>query len=63
MVHVQFDQKKADSEVRWAVLNTISMLRRHSQTHEKLAAAMDSGESVGTCIGIIEDGLADCDDI
>jgi hypothetical protein len=60
---VQFDQKKADGEVRWAVLNTISMLRRHSQTHEKLAAAMDSGSSVGQCIGIIEDGLADCDDI
>lgn len=60
---VQFDQKKADGEVRWAVLNTISMLRRHSETHDKLAAAMDSGASVGTCIGVIEDGLDNCDDI
>ena len=58
-----FNQKKADGEVRWAVLNTISMLRRHSDTHDKLAAAMDSGASVGHCIGVIEEGLAECDDI
>ncbi|CAI9087960.1 OLC1v1022175C1 [Oldenlandia corymbosa var. corymbosa] len=57
-----FTQKKADSQVRWAVLNTVLMLRRHEDARAKLAVAMSEGRSVGACIDIIEDTI-DSDDI
>lgn len=53
----QFTQKKTDGEIRWAVLNVTTLLRRHSKIHEKLADAMATGASVAACIGVIEDGL------
>ena len=49
-----FSQKKSDSEVRWAVLNTTALLRRHVGVTEKLADAMARGASVGECITLIE---------
>ena len=52
-----FSQKKSDSEVRWAVLNTISILRRHEETVRKLSERMAAGASVGECIRLIEDNL------
>ncbi|ACO60794.1 predicted protein, partial [Micromonas commoda] len=52
-----FSQKKSDSEVRWAVLNTISILRRHEGTVRKLSERMAAGASVGECIRLIEDSL------
>ncbi|XP_010524890.1 PREDICTED: uncharacterized protein LOC104802813 [Tarenaya hassleriana] len=52
-----FTQKKADSQVRWSVLNTILILRRHEMARSKLAEAMSEGKSVGSCIGIIEDTI------
>ncbi|EOA21154.1 hypothetical protein CARUB_v10001500mg [Capsella rubella] len=52
-----FTQKKADSQVRWSVLNTILLLRRHEIARNKLAQAMSKGESVGSCIQIIEDSI------
>lgn len=52
-----FTQKKADSQVRWSVLNTILLLRRHEIARSKLAQAMSKGESVGSCIEIIEDSI------
>jgi hypothetical protein len=52
-----FSQKKSDSEVRWAVLNTISILRRHEGTVRKLSERMAAGASVGECIRLIEDNL------
>lgn len=52
-----FTQKKADSQVRWAVLNTILILRRHERARSKLAEAMSSGKSVGFCIDIIETSI------
>ncbi|KAG2278598.1 hypothetical protein Bca4012_041084 [Brassica carinata] len=52
-----FTQKKADSQVRWSVLNTILLLRRHEVARSKLAEAMSKGESVGSCIQIIEDSI------
>ncbi len=55
---VQFSQKKADSEIRWAVLNLVTLLRRHARIHAALAEAMGAGRTVGECIGIIETGLA-----
>lgn len=54
-----FTQKKADSQVRWAVLNTVSILRRHFDLQAKLAAAMLAGKSVGECILLIENELRD----
>lgn len=60
---LQFTQKKADSEIRWAVLNTVSILRRHSDIHEQLAQAMASQASIGECIQCIETGLLNIDDV
>lgn len=52
-----FTQKKADSQVRWSVLNTVLLLRRHKLARTKLAEAMSMGKSVGSCLGIIEDTI------
>ena len=52
-----FTQKKADSQVRWSVLNTVLLLRRHKLARAKLAEAMSMGKSVGACLGIIEDSI------
>lgn len=54
-----FTQKKADSQVRWSVLNTILLLRRHEAARAKLADAMSMGKSVGCCIDVIEDIIDD----
>ncbi|CAN4079591.1 unnamed protein product [Withania somnifera] len=56
-----FSQKKADSQVRWAVLNTIVILRRHEKARAKLAEAMTQGKSVGACIETIEKSISDDD--
>ncbi|KAL2501217.1 hypothetical protein Fot_35065 [Forsythia ovata] len=56
-----FTQKKADSQLRWAVLNTILILRRHEKTRVMLADAMSAGRSVGACIDIIENTIGDAD--
>ncbi|KAE8010129.1 hypothetical protein FH972_006520 [Carpinus fangiana] len=52
-----FTQKKVDSQVRWSVLNTVLLLRRHEVARAKLVEAMSTGKSVGSCIGIIEDSI------
>ncbi|MFS7954197.1 putative peptidase M41 [Helianthus anomalus] len=52
-----FTQKKADSQVRWAILNTILILRHHEQAHALLAKAMSEGKSVGSCIDVIEKNI------
>ncbi|KAK7245049.1 hypothetical protein RIF29_39879 [Crotalaria pallida] len=52
-----FTQKKADSQVRWSVLNTVLLLRRHEAARAKLAEAMSMGNSVGSCIDIIENSI------
>ncbi|XP_072954144.1 uncharacterized protein [Typha angustifolia] len=57
-----FTQKKADSQVRWAVLNTILLLRRHEKARLQLAEAMSAGKSVGLCIDVIENNI-DSEDI
>lgn len=44
--------------MRWAVLNTVSLLRQHEAAHNALAAAMQRGASVGECIAVIEGELA-----
>lgn len=62
-VRVQFSQKKADGEIRWAVLNTVEMLRRHEASQDALANAMLEGRSVGECIAILEDSLRGSEDL
>ncbi|KAI5424228.1 uncharacterized protein LOC127132317 [Lathyrus oleraceus] len=52
-----FTQKKADSQVRWSVLNTVLLLRRHEVARAKLAEAMSAGRSVGSCIDVIENSI------
>ncbi|XP_010244616.1 PREDICTED: uncharacterized protein LOC104588407 isoform X1 [Nelumbo nucifera] len=54
-----FTQKKADSQVRWAVLNIVLLLRRHEGARSKLAEAMSMGRSVGFCIDTIEKAIDD----
>ncbi|KAL3825307.1 hypothetical protein ACJIZ3_021336 [Penstemon smallii] len=54
-----FTQKKADAQVRWAVLNTILILRRHEKARAMLADAMSEGRSVGSCVDIIEKTIDD----
>lgn len=44
--------------MRWAVLNVAALLRRHADLHDKLAAAMAAGASVGSCVALIEKDLA-----
>ncbi|XP_023769373.1 uncharacterized protein LOC111917965 [Lactuca sativa] len=56
-----FTQKKADSQVRWAVLNTILILRRHERARTHLANAMSAGKSVGSCIDVIEKNIDEID--
>lgn len=60
---LNFTQKKADSQVRWAVLNTVSILRRHQGLQAKLALAIAQGKSVGDCIFLIEEDLASVSNI
>ena len=60
---VQFTQAKADGQIRWAVLNTIAILRRHSAVHARLAEGMAAGKSVSECIALVEAALADSEDI
>ncbi len=57
-LHPPSPQAKADAEVRWAVLNVVSLLRSHEAAHDALAAAMQRGASVGECIAVIERELA-----
>ncbi|XP_078165765.1 uncharacterized protein LOC144560440 isoform X1 [Carex rostrata] len=52
-----FTQKKANSQVRWAVLNTVLILRRHEKARLRLAEAMSSGKSMGSCIDVIESSV------
>ena len=60
---LRFTQAKADDQVRWAVLNTVELLRRHSQVQDGLAEAMQSGKSVVECLQYLEESLKDCDDV
>jgi hypothetical protein len=58
-----FTQAKANSEIRWAVLNTATLLRRHATLHDKLAAAMSRGDSVASCVALIEQHLSTVEEI
>ena len=53
-----FTQKRADSQVRWAVLNTALLLRRHAAAHAALAREMERGAPVADCVAALEAALA-----
>lgn len=55
---LQFSQAKSNSQVRWAVLNVVAILREHKRTLGKLATAMSEGRSIGECIAVIEENSA-----
>ena len=44
-------------QVRYAVLNTVALLRQNKETHAVLAQAMSRGASVAECIKVIESSL------
>ena len=44
-----------DSYLRWAALKALVLLRLHRDLLDELAAAMEHGLSVGSCIQLIED--------
>uniref|UniRef100_A0A803MAS3 Uncharacterized protein n=1 Tax=Chenopodium quinoa TaxID=63459 RepID=A0A803MAS3_CHEQI len=56
-----FTQKKADSQLRLAVLNTILLLPRHEEARAKLADAMSNRMYVGSYINVIEEAVDDED--
>lgn len=60
---LNFTQMKADSQVRWAVLNTVTILRRHRNILPKLAFAMLSRKSISECIEVIETELGEAVEI
>jgi len=53
---VGMDQRQGSAQVRWSLLNAVEMLRPQMGTHERVAAAMQRGASVGECIALIEEG-------
>ncbi|XP_022746218.1 uncharacterized protein LOC111296279 [Durio zibethinus] len=49
-----YSGSQVDDQVRWAALNTVSILHRHNETRSRLAEAMALGRSIGQCIDTIE---------
>ncbi|XVE62930.1 hypothetical protein DITRI_Ditri06bG0158800 [Diplodiscus trichospermus] len=52
-----YTETQVDDQVRWATLNTVSILHRHGETRSRLAEAMASGRSIGQCIDTIENSV------
>lgn len=55
---LKFDQRQTNAQLRWAVMNTIGLLKRNTGTHAALTEAMLRGASVGECVSVIEGSLA-----
>ncbi|XP_076882788.1 uncharacterized protein LOC143531361 [Bidens hawaiensis] len=53
----QFTEEEANILTRWAALNTLTILHRHSKARSSLAEAMLHGRSIGNCIHVIETNL------
>lgn len=56
---MDFEESEADGQLKWAVINTLSLLVRHQEARSRLAETMALGKSVGTCIDVIENTLTD----
>ena len=44
----------ANSQIKWAAINTLLILRRHHKATSRVAEAMALGRSIGFCIDAIE---------
>lgn len=49
-----YTESQVDDHVRWAALNTVTILHHHNETRSRLAEAMALGRSIGQCINTIE---------
>ncbi|XP_071702935.1 uncharacterized protein [Rutidosis leptorrhynchoides] len=54
---LQLPEDEANKLIRWAVLNTLVILRRHDEARSMLVEAMAHGRSIGYCIDAIESSL------
>ncbi|KAD3640300.1 hypothetical protein E3N88_29523 [Mikania micrantha] len=54
---LQFTEDEANTLTRWAVINTLTILNRHSKVISTLVEAMSHGKSIGSCIHSIESNL------
>ncbi|KAI3506356.1 hypothetical protein L1887_28713 [Cichorium endivia] len=54
---LQFTEDEANGLIRWAVLNTLMILRSYSEARLALVEAMTRGRSIGNCIDVIETAL------
>jgi hypothetical protein len=48
---------RVKSQARWAVLQSLILLREHEDSYNALVVALDGGSSIGECIECIEDHL------
>lgn len=53
-----YNKSEADSQVKWAALNTVLISHHHIQVRSRLAEAMALGRSIGSCIHSIENALS-----
>jgi len=51
---LRFSPQRAAYQVRWSVFNTMTLLRKHKDTVEELADAMEEGKSIAQCIELLE---------
>lgn len=54
-----FNVTETCSRIRWAATTTVLILRQHDKVTPKLVEAMALGQSIGSCIEVIESTLAD----
>lgn len=54
-----FSERKAADSVRMAILDAVTLLRRHEAAHKALADAMADGKGVAACVGVVEARLGE----
>lgn len=52
-----YSTDEANSQIKWAAINTLLILRQHHEATSGVANAMALGRSVGFCINAIESAL------
>jgi len=54
---LRFSPQRASFQVRWAVYNTVSLIRKHEKAVEEVANAMEKGASVQDLIELLEERI------
>jgi len=54
---LRFSPQRASFQVRWAVYNTVSLIRKHKETVEEVATAMEKGATVQDLIELLEERI------